>query len=223
MVMRAMKRIADTGRTVCATIHQPSSTVFEMFDDLLLLKRGGNVVFYGELGVGSEKLIQYFESNGALEIEFGENPAAWMFRALTAKQDGNEADWSEIYKTSEQAKSLQKILESVSERRSDSEKVYYTDVFATNFQERIKLMNKRILTVYKRSPAYNLTRLVIAIFYSFLIGSVFLRDSGNREVDGWTESDVNGVLGLIFLSTIIIGVTSISMAVPVMVSSAVEN
>ena len=28
--MRAMKRIADTGRTVCATIHQPSAAVFEV-------------------------------------------------------------------------------------------------------------------------------------------------------------------------------------------------
>ena len=31
LVMRAMKRIANTGRTVCATIHQPSSAVFQMF------------------------------------------------------------------------------------------------------------------------------------------------------------------------------------------------
>lgn len=76
LVMRAMKRICDTGRTVCATIHQPSSTVFEMFDDLLLLKQGGNVVFFGELGQGSCKLIEYFESRGASRIEFGENPAA---------------------------------------------------------------------------------------------------------------------------------------------------
>lgn len=76
LVMRAMKRIADTGRTVCATIHQPSSAVFEMFDDLILLKKGGNVVFFGELGEGSEHLIEYFESHGVADIGFGENPAA---------------------------------------------------------------------------------------------------------------------------------------------------
>jgi hypothetical protein len=221
--MRAMKRIADTGRTVCATIHQPSSAVFEMFDDLLLLQRGGNVVFFGELGVGSEKLIRYFETNGAPEIEFGENPAAWMFRAFASAQEVNEMDWSETYKMSEQAKSLQEILDKTAANRKDTEKIFYDKVFVTSFQERLHLMNKRILTIYKRSPAYNLTRLVIAIFYSFLIGSVFLRDSGNREVEGWTESDVNGVLGLIFLSTIIIGVTSISMAVPVMVSVPLEQ
>ena len=39
VVMRAMKRIADTGRTVCATIHQPSAAVFEVNDRAFLFYR----------------------------------------------------------------------------------------------------------------------------------------------------------------------------------------
>lgn len=74
VVIRALRRISDTGRTVCCTIHQPSSAVFEMFDDLILLKKGGNVVFFGELGSESSKLVNYFESRGASPIQFGENP-----------------------------------------------------------------------------------------------------------------------------------------------------
>jgi hypothetical protein len=34
LVVKLLRRIADQGRTVCATIHQPSSTVFEMFVSL---------------------------------------------------------------------------------------------------------------------------------------------------------------------------------------------
>ena len=41
LVMTALKKMCDTGRTVVATIHHPSSAVFDMFDDLLLLKKGG--------------------------------------------------------------------------------------------------------------------------------------------------------------------------------------
>jgi len=41
LVMNALKKLCDSGRTVVATIHQPSSSVFDMFDDLLLLKKGG--------------------------------------------------------------------------------------------------------------------------------------------------------------------------------------
>lgn len=39
IVVKALRRIADSGRTVIATIHQPSYTIFEMFDELLLLAK----------------------------------------------------------------------------------------------------------------------------------------------------------------------------------------
>ncbi len=50
VVMRVVKNIAATGRTVLCTIHQPSSEVFYLFDYLLLLKSGGETVYFGPLG-----------------------------------------------------------------------------------------------------------------------------------------------------------------------------
>lgn len=41
IVIRAVKNVADTGRTVVCTIHQPSLEIFEAFDELMLMKRGG--------------------------------------------------------------------------------------------------------------------------------------------------------------------------------------
>jgi len=40
IVMRAIRKVAETGRAVLCTIHQPSTYLFEMFDSLLLLKKG---------------------------------------------------------------------------------------------------------------------------------------------------------------------------------------
>ncbi|GAX16151.1 hypothetical protein FisN_3Hh368 [Fistulifera solaris] len=83
IVMRGMKRIASEGRAVCATIHQPSVAIFNDFDSLLLLKRGGEVVFHGDLGQNSENLIRYFERYDATpRIQPGENPATWMLTAI---------------------------------------------------------------------------------------------------------------------------------------------
>ncbi len=36
--MRSVRAAVDTGRTVVASIHQPSIDIFESFDDLLLMK-----------------------------------------------------------------------------------------------------------------------------------------------------------------------------------------
>lgn len=53
-------QVAHSGVTVAAVIHQPSHLVFGMFDDLLLLGKGGRTVYYGpQLGVQG-----YFESLG---------------------------------------------------------------------------------------------------------------------------------------------------------------
>ena len=60
IVMRTVRNIVNTGRTIVCTIHQPSIDIFEAFDELLLLKRGGETIFNGQLGDKSTHLVRYF-------------------------------------------------------------------------------------------------------------------------------------------------------------------
>lgn len=46
-VVEALRNIAHDGRIVVCTIHQPSSDVFNLFDDLLLIS-SGETVYFGE-------------------------------------------------------------------------------------------------------------------------------------------------------------------------------
>lgn len=74
-----------TCRTVICTIHQPSKTIFQMFDSLLLLKRGGEVVFFGTLGQNSSELIDYLSTRApAHPFRFPANPATWMLEVIGA-------------------------------------------------------------------------------------------------------------------------------------------
>jgi len=84
VVMRALRRISSANRTVVCTIHQPNTHIFEMFDDLLLLQKGGITIYNGELGRESAHLIRYFEVNGAPPICDGENPANYMLSVIGA-------------------------------------------------------------------------------------------------------------------------------------------
>ena len=108
IVMRVLLKVARSGRTVVCTIHQPSTAIFNFFDDLLLLKRGGEVVYFGQLGDGSEKLIDYLEGIPATKpCPKGFNPATWMLEVIGAGTgaDGAAAraqfDYSATYRTSE--------------------------------------------------------------------------------------------------------------------------
>ncbi|KAL0006316.1 hypothetical protein SO802_013877 [Lithocarpus litseifolius] len=79
IVMRAVKNAADTGRTIVCTIHQPSIDIFEAFDELILLKTGGHLIYSGQQGEHSSSILEYFESiPGVPKIRNNYKPAAWM-------------------------------------------------------------------------------------------------------------------------------------------------
>lgn len=47
-VVETLRKLADSGKTIIAVIHQPSQSVFAMFDDLLLVSEG-QLMYYGEV------------------------------------------------------------------------------------------------------------------------------------------------------------------------------
>jgi len=47
-VVKFLRKLADTGKTIIAVIHQPSQQVFSMFDDLLLVSEGRQM-YFGEV------------------------------------------------------------------------------------------------------------------------------------------------------------------------------
>ncbi|EGC37181.1 hypothetical protein DICPUDRAFT_54176 [Dictyostelium purpureum] len=58
-VMRAIRKLAKSGRSVICTIHQPRSNIYDMFDRLLLLGEG-NVIYCGD----TTKAVDYFSRYG---------------------------------------------------------------------------------------------------------------------------------------------------------------
>ena len=89
-----MQTLADLAhkqnRTIVATIHQPSSEIFHLVDDLLLLS-GGRVVYYGS----AKEVVGYF-SNLGYSCPRYTNPADYFFmevlnETLTKSEKGNSA------------------------------------------------------------------------------------------------------------------------------------
>lgn len=77
----SMKNLAKSGHTVVSTIHQPSSSMFLMFDYVLLLAEGGWVVYSGT----ASGVLSYFSKLG-LHAPPHYNPADFMLEVVTANE-----------------------------------------------------------------------------------------------------------------------------------------
>ncbi|KAL8687527.1 MAG: hypothetical protein Q9218_006329, partial [Villophora microphyllina] len=119
-IVRFLRKLADSGQALLVTIHQPSSVLFEHFDELLLLKSGGRVVYHGPLGKGSRQLIEYFERNGAKECDPSANPAEYMLEAIGAGDPNYKGqDWGDVWAaSSEHEERSREIQQMIAERRN---------------------------------------------------------------------------------------------------------
>lgn len=70
---------------------------------MLLLQRGGQTVYFGDIGKDANVLISYFHKYGA-DCPPSANPAEWMLDAIGAGQAMRigDKDWGEIWRDSEE-------------------------------------------------------------------------------------------------------------------------
>ncbi|KAL4902399.1 hypothetical protein BDW74DRAFT_180901 [Aspergillus multicolor] len=185
-IVRFLRKLAAAGQAILCTIHQPNSALFENFDRLLLLKSGGECVYFGEIGEDSSTLRAYFRRNGA-ECPPDANPAEWMLDAIGAgstRHLGNR-DWVESWRASPEREQIKQDIIEIKRRRAEAirqdqatkapEKEY-----ATPLWHQIKTVCKRTNIVFWRSHKYGFTRLFTHFTISLITGLAFLQLDDSR-------------------------------------------
>ncbi|KAK4946495.1 Multidrug resistance protein [Elasticomyces elasticus] len=91
------EKLTNNGQAILCMIHQPSVMLFQGFDRLLFLAKGGRPDYRGEVGKNSYMLTQYFERNGASPCPAGANSDEWMLEAISAALGSySNVDWPEV-------------------------------------------------------------------------------------------------------------------------------
>ncbi|EQC40492.1 hypothetical protein SDRG_02383 [Saprolegnia diclina VS20] len=212
IIMTGIRKIASTGRTVVCTIHQPSTEVFEMFDSLLLLKRGGETVFFGDLGAKASHLIEYFTSIPDTPVLSDDaNPATWMLEVIGAGVEAKNAhpkDYVEIFNASEERRLLAEALAIHANVHPSLPELTFANKRAASSMTQFTMVTQRFFRMYWRTPSYNNTRIFISIFLAVLFGLVY------RGVDYTTFSGATGGVGMIFLTSLFVGMISFNSVIP---------
>ncbi|KAL1551581.1 transcription factor [Salvia divinorum] len=212
IIMRTVRNTVDTGRTVVCTIHQPGIDLFEAFDELLLMKRGGRVIYAGPLGQQSRNVVDYFEAvPGVPKIEEQRNPAAWM---LEVSSDATETrlgiDFGDYYKSSslyQQNKALVKDLQNPPQNSKD---LHFPSQYSQSTLSQFKLILWKQKWTYWRNPNYNLSRFFFTLAAALLIGSIFWRVGTKRE----NSNDLTTVIGAMYAAALFLGINNCAMVQP---------
>lgn len=188
-ILDLLEKLSKAGQSILCTIHQPSAMLFQRFDRLLFLAKGGKTVYFGDIGKDAETLISYFEQNGALKCKEGENPAEWMLEAIGAAPGSvSDVDWPQTWRDSREYQEVQTELRrlkslgdsDVVDTASDSTKSY--NEFAAPLLSQLLIVTKRAFEQYWRSPVYIYAKMALGIGTALFIGMVFLQ--APRSISG---------------------------------------
>ncbi|KAK6138442.1 hypothetical protein DH2020_027817 [Rehmannia glutinosa] len=160
IVMRTVRNTVDTGRTVVCTIHQPSIDIFEAFDELLLMKRGGQVIYAGALGRHSHKLVEYFEAvPGVPKIKEGYNPATWMLEVSSSAAEAQlDVDFAQVYANSGLYRRNQELIKELSTPAPGSQDLYFPTQYSQSFLTQCKACFWKQNWSYWRNSQFNAIR-----------------------------------------------------------------
>ncbi|CAM6083756.1 unnamed protein product [Calypogeia fissa] len=213
IVMRTVRNTVDTGRTVVCTIHQPSIDIFEAFDELLLMKRGGQVIYAGPLGRHSHKLIEYFEAvPGVPKIKDGYNPATWMLEISSPSVEHRLAvDFAEIYAKSPLFKRIKALVDSLKTPPEGAKDLWFPTQYAQPFFRQVTSCLWKQQQTYWRSPDYINVRFIFSFLAALLFGTLFWQVGRKRG----TQKDVIAIGGSIVAAVLFTGINNAATVQPV--------
>ncbi|XP_052143846.1 ABC transporter G family member 40 isoform X1 [Oryza glaberrima] len=213
IVMRTVRNTVNTGRTVVCTIHQPSIDIFESFDELLLLKRGGRVIYAGELGDHSHKLVEYFETiSGVPSITEGYNPATWMLEVSSTLEEARmNVDFAEIYANSLLYRKNQELIEELSIPPPGYRDLLFATKYSQSFYIQCVANLWKQYKSYWKNPSYNSLRYLTTFLYGLFFGTVFWQKGTKLD----SQQDLYNLLGATYAAIFFIGATNCMSVQPV--------
>lgn len=184
LVMDAIRRSTDKmGLITVTTIHQPSKVIWDSFDDLVLLVRGGRLAYMGEIGKDSEKVLNHFTALSGQSPPAQVNPADYVLSAVaTVSVEDAAAAFT-------RSKTNQLLTDQITAEKQEPSATHDEAVKLIRDQHRkgksaltdFFLLTKRHFLTQWRNPSYSFMRLLSSVLLSLYMGVLFISDKSSIQ------------------------------------------
>jgi len=174
-ILDLLEKLTKSGQAVLCTIHQPSAMLFQRFDRLLFLQKGGKTVYFGEIGEHSKTMISYFERHSGLKCPEDANPAEWMLEVIGAAPGSEtDLDWFQTWRESPEYRGVQEELQRLVDTRGpvptrEEDAGSYRE-FAASFPQQFREVSLRVFQQYWRTPSYIYSKITLCVL---VVSSIF--------------------------------------------------
>ena len=179
-----LRKLANAGQAILCTVHQPSAILFQEFDRLMFLAKGGKTVYFGEIGDNSQTLLEYFESNGARICGDEENPAEYMLEVVNNGYNKEGQDWHSVWKTSSEYRAVQaeinKIHAEIQHNQVAGDETSPEAEFAMPFSAQLQAVTYRVFQQYWRMPSYVFAKFILGVAAGLFIGFTYFNANGSQ-------------------------------------------
>ncbi|KAI0408526.1 ABC-2 type transporter-domain-containing protein [Xylaria palmicola] len=185
-ILDLLEKLTKSGQAVLCTIHQPSAMLFQRFDRLLFLAKGGKTVYFGDIGENSRTLTSYFERHGAPPCPPTSNPAEWMLDAIgAAPGSSTDRDWFQTWRDSPEYRAtkgeLQRLIDEKPALPPPTEDDQSFREHAAPFWLQFKEVTHRVFQQSWRNPTYIYSKAALCIVVALFIGFVFFRSPNSIQ------------------------------------------
>ncbi|KAG9404136.1 hypothetical protein AC1031_005675 [Aphanomyces cochlioides] len=200
-VVQQMQKLAREGRTILATIHQPSSQLFSLFDSLYLLSNG-RTVYYGK----AADSMAYFTSIGYPCPNYM-NPTDYFMRQIVQMDDEASKRVDEMVAQWEDKELL--VLRPAPEYASIHELSVHNESRLSWFGQ-LRVLCKRNLTRLVRDRVAFKARFFQSIFISLIVDLIYLQ----LKMDQTGVQSFSGALFFIIINQVSTSSTSELVQIP---------
>ncbi|KIY48466.1 hypothetical protein FISHEDRAFT_73662 [Fistulina hepatica ATCC 64428] len=183
-IVSFLRELADSGQAILCTIHQPSAELFQAFDRVLLLRKGGETVYFGDVGEHATSMIKYFETYGARLCQPDENPAEYMLDVVGAGATARSVqNWFEIWQKSPEASKVEEeIIQIHSDgRKEGAVKTVIRHEFPTPWLFQFKELSRRDFAYHWRNPGYTFGKIILNIVGGLFVGFTFFKTDDSQQ------------------------------------------
>lgn len=189
-VMACMQTMAASGRTVVASIHQPRSSIYSMFDQLLLLAEG-RLMFFGSAATA----IDHFAANGHV-IPKNFNPADFFMDVVSPDYRSKELETTSLKRIADLGANWDKVSGSVQRTLSSDGFPEITDSgIQSSWLRQFYLCFYRSFITTSRDKAATYGKVIISIFFGLILGGLY-------SETGYNQKSIQDRVGILFFFTI---------------------